>query len=185
MEVRVVISHYKENIEWLNNIKYPFFVYSNHSLEQEECTNKGREANGYLKYIIDNYYELSEYSIFIHGDRIAYHHDGNLDDIINNLEFNKSIQTLNNRIKLEYIPLERIRLMSSYIDVFDVILKKKFDLYSIQYYGNAQFYVHKNNILKYNKETYIKIYNWKNRISTISNWDIGLIFEYMWYEMFK
>ncbi|KAF3902997.1 hypothetical protein ABW20_dc0107222 [Dactylellina cionopaga] len=37
--------------------------------------NKGREANVYLTYIIDNYYKLPEYAVFIHSLRYQWHNE--------------------------------------------------------------------------------------------------------------
>ena len=184
MSVEVVISHYCEDIDWIKNIKYPFILYSNHTLKQNNFTNRGNEANGYLKYIINNYENFPTYIIFIHGHRISYHHTGNLDEIINNLNFNKNFGTLNNRTELELIPECRYNLLIKNIDIFETFFKYKIDIENLKYYGNAQFYVHKNNILKYSKKDYIYLYNWINETINES-WDIGLIFEYMWYEMFR
>jgi hypothetical protein len=42
--------------------------------------NKGNEASVYLKYIIDYYDNLSEYTFFIHDEEYAWHHSGILID---------------------------------------------------------------------------------------------------------
>lgn len=183
MSVEIVISHYNEKIGWIYNIKYPFTVYSNHFLFPNTYTNKGNEANGYLKYIIDNYNNLPDYVIFIHGDRKAYHHDGNLDNIINKLTFDKLFCTLNNRLTLDPVPPIYQLVMLENIDVFEAFLKRRLNIKNIRYYGNAQFYVHKSLILKHKLSDYKYLYNWKQK-TTLDTWYVGLIFEYMWYTIF-
>lgn len=40
--------------------------------------NKGNEACVYLKYIIDNYDDLADFTFFIHDDEYAWHHSGSI-----------------------------------------------------------------------------------------------------------
>jgi hypothetical protein len=35
--------------------------------------NRGREASTYLSYIINNYYNLPDYMVFVHGERYQRH----------------------------------------------------------------------------------------------------------------
>lgn len=42
--------------------------------------NKGNEASIYLKYIIDYYDTLSEFTFFIHDEEYAWHHSGSIID---------------------------------------------------------------------------------------------------------
>lgn len=37
--------------------------------------NKGRESTAYLTYIIDNYYDLPRYMVFIHALRYQWHNE--------------------------------------------------------------------------------------------------------------
>ena len=40
--------------------------------------NKGNEASVYLKYIIDYYDELSNFTFFIHDEEFSWHHSGSI-----------------------------------------------------------------------------------------------------------
>ena len=42
--------------------------------------NKGNEASVYLKYIIDNYDNLPDFTFFIHDEEYAWHHTGSIID---------------------------------------------------------------------------------------------------------
>lgn len=48
--------------------------------------NKGHEAMPYLSYIISNYDKLPDYSVFIHGHRIAWHQEIDVVSIINGIK---------------------------------------------------------------------------------------------------
>ena len=48
--------------------------------------NKGHEAMMYLSYIIANYDSLPNYSIFIHGHRQSWHQEGDMVNLISNLQ---------------------------------------------------------------------------------------------------
>ena len=85
MNVTVVVAHYNENIDWLKNIKYNVTVISKIGIPSETGKNRGNEASSYLEYIIQNYNNLSDYTIFIHGHQSDWHHKTNMDIKINGL----------------------------------------------------------------------------------------------------
>jgi hypothetical protein len=78
----IVTSHYRENLDWLKNSKYPVKMCDKPGSDETDfvadssCTlneNFGREASSYLTYIINNYDNLPEYMAFLHGHEEAYH----------------------------------------------------------------------------------------------------------------
>ena len=46
----------------------------------EDCPNAAYEASSFLKYIIDNYNQLSDIVFFIHDEDWSWHHSGSLTD---------------------------------------------------------------------------------------------------------
>tara|TARA_R100000008_G_scaffold85877_2_gene76963 strand:- start:1656 stop:1868 length:213 start_codon:yes stop_codon:yes gene_type:complete len=68
MNVKVVVSHFNEDLSWLEKIECPTVVYSK-TIKGEKFIdfNKAAEAPAYLKFIIDNWLSLPDYTIFIHG----------------------------------------------------------------------------------------------------------------------
>lgn len=61
----VVVCHFKENIEWLSQLKHPYVVYNknpkNADKFEHNLPNFGFDSIAYLRYIIDNYNNLPDY----------------------------------------------------------------------------------------------------------------------------
>jgi len=75
MSVQVVVSKYKENIDWIKSSPYDVVVYS--KLEGEpNYVKDGQdgETSSYLHHIIENYDNLSEWTVFVHGHEYHWHH---------------------------------------------------------------------------------------------------------------
>jgi len=71
----VVVAHYKENIDWLKNVRnMKTCVISRQGMAPGIPPNRGNEASAYLEYIIHNYDTLSDYTVFVHGHRSDWHH---------------------------------------------------------------------------------------------------------------
>jgi len=79
-ETLIVISRYNEDLQWLSNEpfnKYPYIVYNkginndyvkSENLKTEvKLENVGRETHTYLIHIINNYDNLSDFTIFVPG----------------------------------------------------------------------------------------------------------------------
>jgi hypothetical protein len=68
----VVVARSWENIDWLKECKRPFVVYNKgkHDIPfPANCLpNIGRDGHTYLQYIVENYYNLRDYTFFIQGD---------------------------------------------------------------------------------------------------------------------
>jgi hypothetical protein len=58
-----VIAKYKEDISWLTDLKCKYVVYD----KSKDIPNIGREAETYLRYIIEHYDTLPEYVMFLQG----------------------------------------------------------------------------------------------------------------------
>ena len=182
--VVVVVAHYKENLDWIKNLKYDYVIISKEKYEPEQIPNKGNEASSYLEYIIKNYDNLDEYTIFIHGHRSAWHHTENIDEKINRLTFEKQYFNINDnqlsgigRGEGSYEKTELIYESLRKILNMDIIIDK------IYMRGSAQFYVYKNCILQHSKDTYIKLYNYLMETNETSAWT-GRAFEYIWHYIF-
>jgi hypothetical protein len=88
----LVIARYKEKIDWIQSIKSFFsnvYLYNKDELIQSEFIQKklkniGREANSYIHHIIDNYDNISEFTIFLQGE--PYEHCPTLNHEIQNIE---------------------------------------------------------------------------------------------------
>lgn len=188
--VLVLSSHYNEDLSWINFIKYPTLIYSK-TLEDKNFINfnKVQEAPAYLKYIIDNYYNLPEYTIFVHGHLNSLHQkDKNIVEIINDLKFNSDIINLNREdwIGDIYEGLDEwdkkyCWLSDNWDDMFGNYLELPEKL---KFYSCAQFAVNKNCITQYPVEFWQKLFNWcKN--TQLDNYISSRIFEYCWFYIFS
>ena len=67
MSIKVIITHYRDDIEWIKNIKYDYLVFKKNTNKFNKRYNK---ASIFFKYIIDNYDNLTDYTVFINGNII-------------------------------------------------------------------------------------------------------------------
>jgi hypothetical protein len=194
-KTNIVVSRYNKNVDFVykinNNIDINVMVYDKESSTNpfNVPVNKGNEASVYLKYIIDYYDELSEFTFFIHDEEYAWHHSGSIIDkyieakLSNQLFYNindKCIYSKPNNISLlDYSQL--LKWYNEYIEQYIPLSKvpnNKDFIYG--YRGSAQFLVHKELIRNLPKEFYVKLYNWI--ITTdLSNYYSGRYLEWTWH----
>jgi hypothetical protein len=71
----IVVSKYNRNVDWANKFREingieirNILIYEKEKPENKHNipVNKGNEASVYLKYIIDNYENLPEFTFFVH-----------------------------------------------------------------------------------------------------------------------
>ncbi len=178
--VTVVIAHYSENVDWVQNLQYPYIIISKGGLKKEEFPNKGCEASSYLEYIINNYDHLNTYTLFLHAHRNSWHHKSNIDDKVNdNLLFNKPYYNIN-ELKIDKIMIGSEEYRKMLEEDFHI----KYDRKNKHLYRPAaQFYVHKDLILRNSKETYEKYYNFL-RNTKEGSYSTSRYFEYSWHIIF-
>ena len=197
--VKVVVAHYKEDIEWLNKLKYDFIVYEKEKegYKYNIPVNKGREASVYMKYIIDHYDKLPDYVIFIHGHESDWHHKESMVKKINSLLFFWDYFNLNDSGCKFTLMYDKLFLMNnideagpSMVDWWEQNMEPFFG--PPESYGNpinkdtccSQFVVSKKNILRHPIEFYKHQYNWL--ITTdIDNFYSGRYYEWLWKFIFS
>jgi hypothetical protein len=187
--VRVIIAHYNEDLSWVNNLKYPFWIISKHSLPLETIPNKGNEVSSYLEYIIKNYENLTDVSIFIHGHRSSWH-NVDVDVFINNEElYNNDYYNINlicsprNGESLWALSEEAVGYLEKNKHIIEKEINKTINPLEIKYRPCACFYVKKQTILKYSLQSYKNWYEWimtTKEPSSISS----RVFEYCWHIIF-
>ena len=186
--IRVLSSHYKEDLTWVNFVKYPVDIYSK-TIEGKNFIsfNKVQEAPAYLKYIIDNYNQLPEYTVFIHGHFMSQHQDLNIVDKINSLNFDSAIINLNRpdwtcTLKRgEDLEDRKFSwLEDNWKDLFGDSLVLPDELH---FPACAQFAVHRSCITRHPIEFWQRLYKWCED-TTLENYTSSRIFEYLWYYIF-
>lgn len=190
----VVISRYNKNVDFsysINKGKINIIIYDkeNPNNHHNIPVNKGNEASVYLKYIIDYYENLPEFTYFIHDDEYSWHHEGSIvnlyDEAINSgdkyYNVNAHCQNSLNDVISNCITNgwyeDFIIFYNNYIEEFvpyNSLIKNK------KYRNSAQFLVHKDLISLIPKKKYIEMYNWI--ITTnFDNSKSGRFLEWTWH----
>lgn len=186
----VCTNHYEEDLSWILLSRYPVIVYTKTEKSSPNYLgfNKVYEVPSYLRYIIDHYEVLPEFSIFVHGHRGSPHQDNFIDVIINELEFTEKIITLSRHDHYKYIEegtdlpyMKYSWLSDNWEDIFgmELALPKK-----LAFYGMAQFAVHKSCITQYKIEFWEHLYDWCLK-TELPDWLSSRIFEYAWFYLFS
>ncbi len=72
MEIEIVISRYNEQINWIENLKFPYIIYNKGkediNLPYITLPNFGRESGTYIYHIIQNYGTLPNYLVLLQGN---------------------------------------------------------------------------------------------------------------------
>ena len=85
-KTNIVVSRYNKDVEFVyrinNNKDINVMIYDkeNPNNPLNVPVNKGNEASVYLKYIIDYYDDLPDFTFFIHDEEYAWHHSGSIID---------------------------------------------------------------------------------------------------------
>lgn len=97
MTLTIVTSHWKEDLNWLKNSKYPVVLIDKEGADpspfvpQHVIPNRGKDTSAHFKYIIENYENLPDHVAFIHGHETAWHqyHDRPLLEVIEKANIEK------------------------------------------------------------------------------------------------
>jgi hypothetical protein len=162
--MKIIVSRYNENISWTK--QFPNVIVYNKGIQLNKgdynvipLQNVGREGHTYYKYIVDNYDNLDDYTVFLQGN--PFDHSPN---IINNLHNYCNNQDLN--IKFEFLSE---RILDSYLTgcpyhgglplktVYHSLFNEDKQTLAFKFGAGAQFIVSKSQILKRPKNFYIKI----------------------------
>lgn len=195
-KTNIVISRYRKNVDFINklnceseNINIMIYDKVTPSNPLNIPVNKGNEASVYLKYIVDFYDDLPEFTFFMHDEEYAWHHTGSIIDKYyeaknsNKLYYNVNDKCLWDKCEIIKPNIYKILLqwydkfIEPYIPFARVPNNKDF---TYGYRGSAQFLVHRDIISKLPKKFYQDLYDWiitthlKNSLS-------GRYLEFTWH----
>lgn len=191
----IVVSRYNKNVDFVyrinNNQNINVMVYDkeNPSNPYNVPVNKGNEASVYLKYIIDYYDVLPEFTFFIHDNEYAWHHSGSIVDKYQEAVNSKqTYYNINDRCNWntpnlidEQCYTQLLAWYKDYIDEYIPLSKVPNNHDFIYgYLGAAQFLVHRDRIRKLPKAFYERIYNWIMTTS-LSSKMTGFYLEWTWH----
>ncbi len=136
----IVIAKYKEDISWVKDLKYPYIIYD----KSKDIPNVGRESETYLRFILENYNNLPDYTVFLQGKPFDHLTISSVEFINQQIELSKDI--INTTVPLNNILNEQhnkyTRTKESYNTLFNNNLPAKFS-----FPPGAQFIVPKQCIL--------------------------------------
>jgi hypothetical protein len=160
-KITMVVARCKENLDWLKDVQWNYIVYNKGGnlpkwiKNQIKLRNIGREAHTYLTYIINNYDNLPDHTIFAQGNPF---------DHVS--KFTQNIHDFDE--KTNFFPLSDCVCSEKFENPNEIwpelakTIRKLFldDIASfkhIEYPEGAQFIVSKKAILFHSKMTYQKL----------------------------
>ena len=188
--INIVVSRYKKKTEWVEKLqKYNtnIIIYDKENSDNKYNIprNVGNEASVYLKYIIDNYENLTDYTFFIHDEDYSWHHTGSIEErFIEAVQSKKKFYNVNNYYFEPYSTAIHQKKpfhiwYDKYIEPYIPFEKLPNKDWMIGYKGCAQFLVHKELILKFPIKFYFDIYNWI--LNSDDTYMCGFYLEWTWH----
>lgn len=178
MKLKVIICHFKENLDWVSDLKHEYIIYNknpeNKNKFEFNLPNVGFDTIVYLTYIIDNYHNLPDYVCFSQDN--PFYHCHSFLEKVNNFKFNS-----------DFYPLG-----ISYIRDVDDIVKQTLEYANknkikyklpIKFINSAQCIVSKKLILKNDIEFYKNIKDTLPKKEVINN--VNYLVEYLWPTIFN
>lgn len=198
-KINVVVSRYNKSTEFIkkienikiDNIHINCYVYDKLNSQNpfNIPVNKGNEASVYLKYIIDFYDDLPDFTFFIHDEEFSWHHSGSIiDKLKESIESKKQFYNVNDKciwnkkhlINKNYYK-ELLKWYERFIDKYIPLSKvPNNDDFIYSYRGSAQFLVHKNLITNFPITFYKDIYEWII-VTELPNYLSGRFLEWTWH----
>ena len=188
----VVVSCYKKSTEWACTLEEKGFNVLRYTKEDSTSVynvekNIGGEASTYLKYIMDFYESLPEYTIFLHDEEFSWHHEGSIiHRIEESIGFDGGYKTLNNVYNLPefYLTCDKDtdKFYKMYLEKYLGPIEKYGEFMGTQI-GAAQMVISRSAILAHPYEMYFNFYSW---MMCIIPYDIhsqkrpGIFMEYLW-----
>jgi hypothetical protein len=156
----IVVARFNEDVSWLDSFKKcRTIVYDKSDSPipgSVELPNIERELGSFLGFIIDNYENLPEHTVFMQGrpfDHMKYHRGNLEDEIIDSLsDVSKPLLTDTLCEAHDYYP--GLQVVKHYQELFKGDLPPTFD-----FAAGCQYSVPKNNLLFRPKEFYMKLKN--------------------------
>jgi len=166
--INVVVSRYNKDTSFVEKLKKYntcCMIYDKKNPENiyNIPVNRGNEASVYLKYIIDHYDKLTDYTFFIHDEEYSWHHEGSIEErFVEAINSNEYYFNINNLIWREMFK-EKDEVMEwydKYIEPYIPFEKLPNKDWIIGYKGCAQFLVHKSRITNLPLKFYQDLYDW-------------------------
>ncbi len=200
----VVIARYDENVSWTTKLNMPYTI-----IQKQPNLNVGTESWAFVHFIIENYENLPDRILFVHGHENSYHQDHPTWYIANNLNWNLEYMNINTRrfdeqyissiddfedIERHYRKSYKLWIADNWYDLYGSLPRP----HTLFFLGYNQFVLSKKNILRHPKDFYKRMLKWlettdidrKMYVGPSYNFDrakayvSGRICEYTWHYIF-
>lgn len=190
MSINVVVSRYHNPVDWVYRLTgvNQIFVYEkeNPNSPYNVPVNKGQEASAYLKYVVDHYDVLADYTFFTHDEEYSWHHKGNIVDLFyeaknsGRLYYNINEKCILGSIMSNPLYPEIIEWYKTYIERYIPMDNLPNIDFTVGNRGSAQFLVHRCLIRRLPRVFYEDLYNWI--ITThLTNYATSRFMEWTWH----
>lgn len=155
MSLTIVVAKYKEDISWIDTLNgdYNIKIYD----KEHDYPNVGREAETYLRFILENYDNMPEYVAFVQGNPFDHFDKDKLFNHLKNYTSCENMTFLTNHL-IETMDFSKknwnMAMYESTKALFHTELPSE-----ITFSQGAQFIVCRKNIIQRPKWFYQKIYN--------------------------
>ncbi|KAJ3010016.1 hypothetical protein HKX48_007630 [Thoreauomyces humboldtii] len=197
-ERMIVVSQYKEDAEWLGEVKnVSAVVYEKMGTNKSNkhvVPNPGNEASTFIKFLLDNYDCLPDRTAFVHAHRTSWHTPKPMDKILNTLdwtraEFYKLPATLRGKTDVaRYKPDRKTEEASVPVEIhifWNRWFKERYGPApeKLEAMCCAQFVVSRDRVHLNSWDWYKEVYDWLISDEVDSYWS-GRALEYTWHVMF-
>ena len=179
--MEVVVSRYSENLSWVNQVpkECKVTIYNKGNDLEFSCiklNNIGRESHTYIRHIVDNYNNLSDYTIFVQGNPFDHSPGliGYIENILNLEENNKDFSWLTSnmfRTDFEYKREPNMSVCPYIKFAYETIFGESPDFEAFIFGGGAQFCVSKSRIQERPLSFYKNILDIFEKIPVGNSWD--------------
>lgn len=181
--ITTVIASKFENVSWVQKLNGPYnpIIYRPNEPEYHHTTKyeKGFEVCMYLRYIIDHYHNLSDYTIFLHGHEHSWHSKP-ITPLIKNLKYGQfEYANLNYEMYQTVNPRDHKWFFNAYDEFYGDYEPLSRPPEYINGYCCAQFAVSRNRILRHPLSFYENL-DAKLQKTQLPNYRSSRVFEYMW-----
>lgn len=153
MNVEVVVAKFNEDVSWTKNVKHKVTIYNKNReddhLYENNLPNYGKDAQTHLYHIINNYDNLTDFTIFLQGNPFD-HYCENCVEFINSYKFDKEFHPLG----ATYVRDNEgcIKQATDYCDKMGISYELPF-----MFVAGMQCIVKKETIQKNNRDFYVKL----------------------------
>jgi hypothetical protein len=154
MDLLVVISKYREDVTWVENLSFPYLIYNKYEDDNDYYThnlvNLGREGHTFMHHIVENYNNLNEYTAFVQGN--PFDHCPNFIEIVNNFKGDVDLVGLGRKVIYGSQTDEIGEQIINFSELIGFTPS-----FPVQEVSGGQIIIHKNVILSKNKDFYQRI----------------------------